>query len=600
MCGIIGVISSENDVSKIIVDNLKKLEYRGYDSAGIAIQNQKGIIVKKEVGRIDIVNKKLRLSSISGSLGIGHTRWATCGGVTKENSHPHTDCKGNIALVHNGIIENFQELKEKLHKNGHTFTSETDSEVLAHMIEDEVKKRSSLRDAILNILPKLTGRYALVVMDSKSNSLIGVRNGSPLTLGLGDQKKFISSDLQTFLDYTNEAVVMHDGELAEVGDEIHLFDINSRKKKKFQIQTIYRKIVRAELGKFPHYMLKEIYEQPDTLKKTFDHVGQELKKLRMKPLHRIVIIACGTAYYAGLVGSYYFEKFLKFPADVQYASEFRYRDAIVDDKTLVIAISQSGETADTLAAVDKARAKGAFVLSICNVAHSTLVRESNFTLTTQAGQEVGVASTKAFTAQVQTLLMFCMYYAKHKEGYNREKGVMEMQEVASLGGNVKEVLKGYDSIVKVASKYSTHNNVLFLGRGYLYPIALEGALKLKEISYIHAEGQSAAELKHGPIALIDKDMPSVFLALKDDLYDKVLNNMQEVKSRGGKIIAIATEGDKGILKVADDVIYVPKMSDYVSPIVSVVVLQVFAYVIALQRGCDIDKPRNLAKVVTVE
>ncbi|MDP7458457.1 MAG: glutamine--fructose-6-phosphate transaminase (isomerizing), partial [Candidatus Woesearchaeota archaeon] len=538
MCGIIGVKTSNNNVGEILVDGLKKLEYRGYDSAGLAVIKEGTIQVKKDVGRIVAVNKKLKLTKVTGNIGLGHTRWSTCGKVTKENAHPHTSCDGKIAVVHNGIIENYRILKELLIKKGHKFTSQTDSEVIAHLIEEALKKEKNFKKAALIAIQQLKGMYAIVIIKNDTDEMIGVRRGSPLLVGMGKNEFFLSSDVNSFLSYTNKVVILDDNEMVSITDKVVIENIVENRKVDYQVQKFDVKGIKAELGKYQHFMLKEIYEQSTTLKHTFTKISKQLKKLRLKPFNRVVTVCCGTAYYATLTGSYFFERFLRLPVDVQYASEFRYRNPVVDEKTLVIAVSQSGETADTLEAVREAKKKGAFIVSICNVSHSTLVRESDFTLHTQAGTEIGVASTKAFTSQLLTLLLFAIHFAKHRQELSADEIKVYNKEINQLPSLVEKVLKKYDDLMKIAEKYSQYHNFLFLGRGFLYPIALEGALKLKEISYIHAEGQCAAELKHGPIALIDKDMPCVFLALKDKLYDKVLINMEEVRLRGGKIIAI--------------------------------------------------------------
>tara|TARA_Y100000310_G_C20700703_1_gene829601 strand:+ start:4943 stop:6742 length:1800 start_codon:yes stop_codon:yes gene_type:complete len=599
MCGIFGY-KGNKDTGALLVEGITKLDYRGYDSAGFATLDKGKIHVEKGVGKMKEISKKINVKKLKGKIGIAHTRWSTHGKVTLENSHPHMSCDGKIALVHNGIIDNYQVLKERLLKKGHTFTSETDTEVIVHLIEDEMKKVKDFKKSVIKALEQLKGMYALVIIHQDYDGMIVVRRGSPLLVGLGEKEFFVSSDVISFLPYTNKAFVIDDNELASITTKVEVENIVEGKKVKKKIQKFNIKGIQSGLGNFQHFMLKEIYEQPETLRKTYAKISSQLKQLHLKPFNRVVTVACGTAYYATLTGSYFFEKFLRLPVDVEYASEFRYKNPVIDDKTLVIAVSQSGETADTLEAVREAKKKGAFIVSICNVAHSTMVRESDFTFHTQAGVEIGVASTKAFTSQLLTLLLFALYFAKFKDEHNREQLVMYTNELLGLSDTIKKVLSGFSDIEKIAAKFTHYKHALFLGRGFLYPIALEGALKLKEISYIHAEGQSAAELKHGPIALIDKDMPCIFIALKDKLYEKVLINMEEVKARGGKIIAIATEGDTEIKKFADEVIYIPHVSEEVSPLLAIIPLQLFAYFVALRKGCDIDKPRNLAKVVTVE
>ncbi len=599
MCGIFGY-SGKGNTGQILLEGISKLDYRGYDSVGFATANKGSLLVQKAVGKIGQAMKILDLKKLKGCIGVAHTRWSTHGKVTEANAHPHLSCDKKIAIVHNGIVENYQELKDRLIQNGHTFASETDSEVIAHIIEEEMNQGKSFKDAVSATLPQLQGRFAIAAIAAGEQCMIGARSGSPLIVGVGEGEYFLSSDMQAFLAYTNQAIILNDNEIAVVGDGVIVEDFVTGAAKTPDVQQIDTTAMKAELGSFPHFMLKEIFEQPQALEKTIAYTVDRIKQLHLRPFNKAVIVACGTAYYAGLVGTYLFERFLRLSVDCQYASEFRYRNPVVDGKTLVIAISQSGETADTLAAVCEAKEKGAFILSICNVLHSTLARESHFVFHTQAGPEIGVASTKAFTSQLMVLLLMALYFSKKRSDYNRDQMIVHTHEAMAVPKILHEVLKGYGKISEVMGSYVRYNNFLFLGRGYLYPIALEGALKLKELSYVHAEGQSAAELKHGPIALIDKDMPSVFLVLKDQLYDKVLSNIQEVKSRGGRIIAIATEGDEKIASLADDIIYLPKMSDFISPIISVVPLQLMAYVVALRRGCDIDKPRNLAKVVTVE
>ena len=610
MCGIIGIIGYNEDLGNIILKGLKRLEYRGYDSAGICTINGNKILIKKDIGKIDEVNKKVNFSELKGDIGLGHTRWATCGGVTKENAHPHLSFGKKIAIVHNGIIENFQELKEYLLGKGYKFSSETDTEVVAHLIEDCYE--GSIEEATRKALNKIEGSYALgVICTDEPDVLIGARNESPLILGVGKGENYIASDVTSILEHTRNVVYLEDKEIAIITkDKYKVVNLEGKEKKK-EVHVINWSAEAARKGGYEHFMLKEIYEQPiaitDTLngrlinnqvifEKEFTLSNEYLKNIK-----RIVIIACGTSWHAGLVGEFMLEELAKIPVEVEYASEFRYRHPILDKETLVIAISQSGETADTNAALKEAKKLGVNTLSICNVFGSSMTRISDAVIYTKAGPEIGVASTKAFTTQLAVLYLFTILLSKLRKTLN-EKQIKDMIEgIRKIPLQLQSVLEEDEEIKKCAELYHKKLNSLYLGRGINFPIALEGALKLKEVSYVHAEGYPAAEMKHGPIALLDKNMPVVFIAPHDVFtYKKVLGNIEEVKARGGIIIAIATEGDAEIPKKAKHTIFIPKTLYTLSSILSVVPLQLLAYHIADRLGYDVDKPRNLSKTVTVE
>ncbi|MBS3102426.1 glutamine--fructose-6-phosphate transaminase (isomerizing) [Candidatus Woesearchaeota archaeon] len=609
MCGIIGYIGNEK-AAPILIKGLKNLEYRGYDSAGISTISKNNIIIEKDTGKIDEIEKKINFDSMGGSVGISHCRWATHGNVTKENAHPHTDCTGKISIVHNGIIENFSELKEKLIKKGHKFSSTTDTEVIVHLIEEHYK--GSIEEAARNALKEVEGSYALgVICSDEPDKLIAARNESPLIVGIGKNSMLIASDVPAILDYTNKVAYLDDKEIAVLTkDHFKITDLNNNVKNK-DVHTIEWAKEAAQKSGYKHFMLKEIYEQPRVITETLNgrieggsiNIKEELNlsDKELLEINRIIIVACGTSWHAGLAGEFMFEELAKIPAEVEYASEFRYRHPVLDDKTLVIAISQSGETADTLAAMKEAKKQNAMILSICNVKGSTIARGSDSVLYTHAGPEIGVASTKAFTSQLVVLYLLTLYLSKLRNTLNDEKILDLIAHLRKLPLQLESVLSNDNKVKELAELYSDKTNALYLGRGINYPIALEGALKLKEISYIHAEGYPAAEMKHGPIALIDKEMPVVFVAPKDIYtYKKVLGNIEEVKARGGIVIAIATEGDEEIRKKADHIIYIPKNLYTLSSILAVVPLQLLAYHIADKRGCNVDKPRNLAKSVTVE
>ncbi len=609
MCGIFGYVGGKDSVS-ILIEGLKKLEYRGYDSAGIATISNKKIHLEKSVGKIadleSIVSSKSRISHI----GLGHTRWATHGQPSKENAHPHLDCTGSIALVHNGIIENYEELKRALCAKGHVFRSQTDTEVIVHLIEENI--RHGLENAVKLALKKLKGSYAIgVLYKNNPDKIIVARKGSPLVIGIGEKENFISSDIPAMVKYSSRIITLEDGDIATVTkSKVKIFSATKTSIKREETLISWDPIS-AEKSGYAHFMLKEIHEQPkaiiDTIK---DIVDPSKKNIKFKHLNlkekdisnikRVVLTACGTSWHSALIGEYYLEYYAKIPSEVEYAAEFRYRMPIVDKNTLVIAISQSGETADTLGAIQEAKKHGAKVISICNVFSSSIVRESDGVIYTMAGPEIGVASTKAFTTQVAVLFLLSIFLGRKKNRLSKAKFLSRLSSLFEIPHKVEQVLASEDKIEKIADKYCNANNALYLGRGEGFPAALEGALKLKEISYVHAEGYPAAEMKHGPIALIDENMPVVVLALAGRRYEKILGNIEEVNARGGRVIALATEGDRLITKKAKDVIFLPKTRETLSAILAVIPLQLLAYYIAIKRGCHVDQPRNLAKSVTVE
>ena len=608
MCGIVGYIGKQK-ASHILLEGLKQLEYRGYDSAGISILEKGNVVSKKSVGRVADLENKIN-EDILGTVGIAHTRWATHGKPSDVNSHPHADCHEDIWIVHNGIIENYRELKDSLIEKKHKFVSETDSEIIAHLIE-EFSKNFDFKNAVLEALKLIKGTYGLAVINKKEpGKIIIARLGSPLLLGIGNGEYIVASDASAIVRHTDKVIYLDDGEVAILEDGNHEI-INIKNK------TIAKKVIRldwsieeAEKGGFPHFMLKEIFEQPKSIEDSMrgrliikDGVanlgGLRDVKEKLKNLEKIIIISCGTSYYSGLVGEYMLEEYAGIPVEVEYASEFRYRKSLLDDKTAVLAISQSGETADTLAALREAKNKGALTLGIVNVVGSTIARETDAGVYNHAGPEIGVASTKAFTSQVSILALLTLALGRQREmAFVMGKRISE--ELLKIPALIENILKNAGEVEIISQKYLNYENFLYLGRKYNYPIALEGALKIKEISYIHAEGYPSGEMKHGPIALISKDFPSIFIAPKDSVYEKNISGMEELKARGGKIIAIATEGDEGIKKIADDVIYIPKTLEMLTPLLSVVPLQLFAYYFGVGRGYDVDKPRNLAKSVTVE
>ncbi len=609
MCGIIGYIGNKN-ASEVLTTGLKRLEYRGYDSAGIALLDG-NLVVKKKMGKIADLVKTLNFSEYEHhTMGIGHTRWATHGEPSDVNSHPHTDCNGEIALVHNGIIENFSIIKRMLTDRGHSIVSDTDTEVIVHLVE-YYHKELPLVEAVRRALLKVEGTYGIAVISRKEpGKIVAARNGSPLILGVGDGEMVLASDASAVIEHTRQVIYIEDGELLEITSEgFQTYDLDNQIVDK-KLEEIDWDIESIEKQGFDHFMLKEIFEQPDTITNSFrgrilaetGHArldGLRLSDEEIQKIKRIIFIACGTSWHAGLIGEYLIEEYARIPVEVEYASEFRYRSPILHEGDLVIVISQSGETADTLAALREASSRGVKVLGITNVVGSTIARESDGGVYIHAGPEIGVASTKAFTSQITVIILLTMLLSRRKY-MTSEEGRIYMEALLEIPSQVSRILETSDLIKNIAETYRDHRNFLYLGRGIQFPVALEGALKLKEISYIHAEGYPAAEMKHGPIALIDENMPVVFIATRDEVYQKVVSNMQEVKARNGKIIAIATEGDKEMENYADHVIYIPEVRKLVSPLLTVIPLQLLAYHIAVSRGCDVDQPRNLAKSVTVE
>jgi len=608
MCGIVGYVGSQDSLP-ILLEGLKRLEYRGYDSAGVAILNGQGLVVEKSAGKIAVLEGLLKGSKPRGCLGIAHTRWATHGQPTTVNAHPHIDCKGNIAVAHNGIIENYATLKKKLEQEGHRFTTDTDTETIAHLIEKYFE--GNLERAVAAALQHVTGTYGIAVIAREDpGKIVGARHGSPLVVGICDSEYVLASDVSAIIRHTNQVVYLDDEEMVVLTPRgIHTSTIREETVSK-RVETVDWDLEKIEKAGYAHFMLKEIFEQPQSLRNTLrgrllaEEGTSRLGGLNMSPaelraITRVVITACGTSWHAGMIGEYLIEELARIPVEVEYASEFRYRNPILEPGTVVIAVSQSGETADTLAAMREAKRRGARVLGVCNVVGSTIARESGGGVYIHAGPEIGVASTKAFTSQVAALTLLTLYLGRLGE-LSPELGAELTRELASIPGKIERILAGADKVKAIAKAYAHHNNFLYLGRGYNFPVALEGALKLKEISYIHAEGYPAAEMKHGPIALIDENMPVVFICTQDSAYEKVLNNMEEVRARRGKIIAIASEGDEHVATKADHVIYIPRALGPLTPLLSVLPLQLLAYYIAVERGCDVDQPRNLAKSVTVE
>ena len=610
MCGIVGYIGSKNNI-RIGLEALKRLEYRGYDSAGMAVYDpeKKEISTVKAVGRIFNLEKKLSQIDLKGVPFLFYTRWATHGGVTEINCHPHTDCKNNIYLVHNGIIENYQTLKEKLIQKGHKFISETDSEVLPHLIEHFFK--GNLEEAVRKALHFVKGTYALAIISKNDpEKLVLAKNSAPLLIGLGEQEYLAASDPSAVITHTKKVIYLDDGEIAILTPENFFIQNSNQDRIKKTIYQIDWNIEEAQKGGYPHFMLKEIMEQPESITNSLRGrliIDQGLAKLgglelvqdKLREIERLNIIACGTAHLAGLAGEYMLEEYAGIPTDVDFASEFRYRKPILDKKTASIFISQSGETADTLAALKEVKRKGGLSLGIVNVVGSSVARETEVGVYNHAGPEIGVASTKAFTSQLTILTLLTLFLGRQRE-LSLVMGQRIAKELSRIPELVKRVLENHSQIEKLAVKYKDFNNFLFIGRKYNYPVALEGALKLKEISYVHAEGYGAGEMKHGPIALIDENFPTVAICPSDSVYDKMISNIQEIKARNGKIIAIATEGNEEIKKMVEDVIYIPKTLEMLTPILSVIPLQLFAYYISILNGKDPDYPRNLAKSCTVE
>ena len=612
MCGIVGYIG-EKDAFPILINGLKRLEYRGYDSAGVALYNGK-LEVYKRKGKVSELEDFIATKSTKGTVGIGHTRWATHGEPSDNNAHPHSSMNGIFSLVHNGIIENYSELKEDLIEHGYNFQSETDTEVLANLIEffynqdDDISAETAVQLA----LEKVVGAYGIVVLCSKENDkMIAARKSSPLVIGLGNGEYFIASDASPIAEFTSHVVYLNDHDIAVVERKNFTVKNIQNNPVSLKITNLDLKIGELDKGDFEHFMLKEIFEQPRTIQETFrGRIKPENPEIvlgglinvfpRLQKAGRIIIIGCGTSWHAALIGEYMIEEYAQIPVEVEYASEFRYRKPVFGENDAVILISQSGETADTLAALNLAKEKGALVLGICNVVGSTLARETDAGVFTHAGVEIGVASTKAFTAQVTVLTLIALKLAKEKGTIGEDEYEQLVKELAEIPEKERLILEMNDEIKAIAEKYKDAVNALYLGRGYLFPVALEGALKLKEISYIHAEGYAAGEMKHGPIALVDDNLPVVVVAPHDAYYEKIVSNIQEVKARKGNVIAIVTEGDKGLKEMANDVIEIPKSHPALAPLLSVLPLQLLAYHIAVMRGCNVDQPRNLAKSVTVE
>ena len=615
MCGIVGYIG-HRDAYPIIIKGLQRLEYRGYDSAGIALYDGNEINMSKTKGKVDDLKSiSENTISLAGYLGIGHTRWATHGVPNDVNSHPHYSNSGELVIIHNGIIENYESLKQELMNRGYHFESDTDTEVLVNLIE-EVKKQEGVKlgKAVQMALNQVVGAYAIAVFDKqKPDEIVVARLGSPLAIGVGDGEFFIASDASPFIEFTKNAVYLEDGEMAVVrlGKEIKLRKIQDDAITYPMIQELQMNLEEIEKGGYDHFMLKEIYEQPRAIKDTYRgrmRVNEGIIKMSGLDQHmekflnanRIIIVACGTSWHAGLVAEYIFEDLARIPVEVEYASEFRYRNPVITEDDVVIAISQSGETADTLAAIKLAKENGAFVFGVCNVVGSSIARETHAGAYTHAGPEIGVASTKAFTTQITVLTLMALKLAKEKGELSEEQFHQHLIELEGIPEKVEKTLEGNPLVEIIAEAYKDSENCLYLGRGYNFPVALEGALKLKEISYIHAEGYPAAEMKHGPIALIDEQMPVIVIATRKGHYEKVVSNIQEIKSRQGKIIAIVTEGDEQVRDLADHVIEIPETFESLSPLLTTIPLQLLSYHIAVMRGCNVDQPRNLAKSVTVE
>jgi glucosamine--fructose-6-phosphate aminotransferase (isomerizing) len=624
MCGIVGYVGKKS-VVPVIIDGLRRLEYRGYDSAGIAVAgNGNGLQIRRAEGKLRNLEEAIRLHPLDGTYGVGHTRWATHGRPTEENAHPHRDCTGKIVVVHNGIVENYLSLKKKLIEEGHKFKTETDTEIIAHLVEKHLADPGNghpvlLEDAVRKSVKELSGVFALAVISAdEPNKIVAARNGPPAVIGLGNDEYFVASDVPAILHHTRDIYFLGDGDLAVVTPEgVHLSDFDGRPVQR-QIQHVTWDPIQAEKGGFKHFMLKEIYEQPRAVRDTtLGRVSQdtghiflsemEIGEAEFRALKKINIAACGTSWHAGQAGKFMIESLARVPVEVDYASEWRYRDPIVGPDTITLVISQSGETADTIAAQREAKSKGSKTLAICNVVGSMITREAAGTIYTHAGPEIGVASTKAFTAQLTALHLFALYLAQVRGVMDADQLRAAVEELTRIPGKIEHLLTRDEQCEDLAKRFQRAHDFLFLGRGIHYPIALEGALKLKEVSYIHAEGYPAGEMKHGPNALIDENLPVVIVATKDvnnpgsmTRYEKTSSNLKEVKARSGVVIAIATEGDEEIKEAADHVLYVPAAPEELLPILEIVPLQLLAYHIAVRRGCDVDQPRNLAKSVTVE
>ncbi len=617
MCGITGYIGYR-DAYPIIINGLQRLEYRGYDSAGIVLYDGNDIVLSKTKGKVsDLLEKAAKEISPKGNLGIGHTRWATHGVPNDVNSHPHTSQSGNLVIVHNGIIENYDTLKKELINRGYSFKSDTDTEVLINLIE-EVQKENDVKlgKAVQIALNQVIGAYAIAVFDkNKPDEIVVARLGSPIAIGIGKDKKefFVASDASPFIEYTKEAIYLEDEEMAiiRVGKKVKIRKIHDDSLVDASVQKLQMNLEQIEKGGYEHFMLKEIYEQPRAITDTYrgrllredgiiKMMGVEDNMKKFLNADRIIIVACGTSWHAGLVAEYIFEDLARIPVEVEYASEFRYRNPVITENDIIIAISQSGETADTLAAIKLAKSRGAFVFGVCNVVGSSIARETHAGAYTHAGPEIGVASTKAFTTQITVLSLIALRLARAKGTVSSSDYRYYLQELELIPEKVKMALTSDDHIKKISEIYKDATNFLYLGRGYNFPVALEGALKLKEISYIHAEGYPAAEMKHGPIALIDENMPIVVIATSKGHYEKVVSNIQEIKSRSGQIIAVVTEGDVQVKEIADHVIEIPETNEGFTPLLTTIPLQLLSYHIAVMRNCNVDQPRNLAKSVTVE
>lgn len=615
MCGIVGYIG-HREACPLIIKGLKRLEYRGYDSAGIMLYGDNTLKLCKTKGKVADLEKRISQEiTTSGYIGLGHTRWATHGVPNDVNSHPHLSNSGNLAIIHNGIIENYESVKKELSKRGYVFHSDTDTEVLVNLIEDiQLKQNLKLGKAVQLALNQVHGAYAIAVFDkNKPDEIVVARLGSPLAIGVGDNEFFIASDASPFIEYTNNAIYLEDEEMAiiRLGREVRVRKIHDDSAVTPYIQELQLSLDQIEKGGYPHFMLKEIYEQPSAITDTYrGRLLAEQGILKMSGLEdhlqkflnarRILIVGCGTSWHAGLVAEYIFEDFARIPVEVEYASEFRYRNPVIYKDDVVIAISQSGETADTLAAIKLAKEHGAFVYGVCNVVGSSIARETHSGSYTHAGPEIGVASTKAFTTQITVLTLMALRLARANGKLSESAYYLHLQELERIPAKIEQALLQNEHIAALSDVYKNATNFLYLGRGYNFPVALEGALKLKEISYIHAEGYPAAEMKHGPIALIDEHMPVVVVATKHGHYEKVISNIQEIKSRKGKIIGVVTQGDEAVNHLADHVIEVPDTLEAFTPLITTIPLQLLSYHIAVMRGCNVDQPRNLAKSVTVE
>ena len=612
MCGIVGY-TGPKEAYPIIIKGLKRLEYRGYDSTGVALNNGSGLKVYKKKGKVADLEESIVGKNLHAHIGIGHTRWATHGEPSDRNAHPHSSKSGKLAMIHNGIIENYGQLKQELINKGYTFTSDTDTEVLLNFIE-EIKNNNQcgLEEAVRIALKRVTGAYVILLLDEENpDTIIAARKGSPLVIGIGKGEHFLGSDASPMLEYTKEVVYVNDYELAIVKpDELILKNLGNEKITPY-VQKLDLELAAIEKGGYEHFMLKEIFEQPQTifdcLRGRLDAVagtitmsGIQQYAEQLIRAKRIVMVACGTSWHAGLIAEYIFEELCRVNVEVEYASEFRYRNPVIDEGDIIIAISQSGETADTLVAIENAKSKGAIILGVVNVVGSSIARASHGGAYTHAGHEIGVASTKAFTAQLAVLTMIALKIAHLKGTIDEERYMYLLNELNEVPEKAAYVLQSKDKIKVLAEKYKDARDFLYLGRGYNFPVALEGALKLKEISYIHAEGYPAAEMKHGPIALVDENLPVVFVATKDTYHQKTVSNMQEIKARKGRVISVITEGDKESISLSEDIMTIPEADEIVAPMLSVITLQLLAYYIGVFKGCDVDKPRNLAKSVTVE